>query len=509
MQLLPEQIAKALANESFHSRRVVVAIFLFVNVVMVTAGLLWPKSYTASTSILVDERTIIQPLMQGAAVATDALDRSKNAREIIFGRKIMDVVLEYGGWLKTNPSVEERELLSETIKKQTIITTVGKNILRIDYKDFDPERTFRVTEKFAELFMQESITAKAAESRAAFAFIEQQTQEYQDKLTRTEGELKELRSSNLDATANEGQLATKLNDIRARIEATTQELREAEVKEASLGRQVSGEAESTADMFRETQYRARIGELESKLDTLRLSYLDTHPDIAQVKQQIQALTDNLNGERARREQASRSGKANESVVSNPVYQQLRREQSQNQSQVDALTARLSELQRQLQTEVGRGKRIHSEDARLAELTRDYQINRDIYQDLLRRRENARVSMNMDRERQGLSFKIQEPASLPLAPTGFRFWHFVVAGMVLGILIPMGLLVARLQFDPRIRVGSEIAAAYKPPIMAVVPHLWSPAELKSLRYEFVLLTLVVLGTVGMSAGASVLRLMKVL
>lgn len=509
MQLLPEQIAKALVNESFQSRRMVVAIFVVVNLVLLVAGLLWPKSYTASTSILVDERTIIQPLMQGAAVATDALDRSKNAREIIFGRKIMDTVLEYGGWLKANPSVEERELLIETIKKQTSIIPVGKNILKIEYKDFDPERAFRVTEKMAELFMQESITAKAAESRAAFAFIEQQTQEYQDKLTNTEKELKELRSSNLDATVNEGQLATKLNEIRSRIEATTQELREAEVREGSLERQVSGEAESTADVFRETQYQTRIGELESKLDTLRLSYLDTHPDIIQVKQQIQALTDNLKSERSRREQATRSGKANESVVSNPVYQQLRREQSQNQSQIDALTARLGELQRQLQTEVGRGKRIHSDDARLAELTRDYQINRDIYQDLLRRRENARVSMNMDRERQGLTFKIQEPASLPLAPTGFRFWHFVAAGLLLGVLLPLGFLAGRLQFDPRVRVGSEIAAAYKVPIVAVVPHLWSPAELKSLRAELVLLSLLVVGTVGVSAGASVLRLMKVL
>src|SRR5215467_10265199 len=193
MQLLPEQIAKALVNEAFYSRRAFVAIFVVVNAVMLPLGLMWPKVYTASTSILVDERTIIQPLMQGAAVATDAMERSKNAREIIFGRKIMDIILDYGGWLKANPNDEERELLIEAIKKRTTITPVGKNILRIEYRDDDPARAFRVTEKVAELFMQESITAKAAESRAAFAFIDEQTQEYQDKLTRAEQELKELR----------------------------------------------------------------------------------------------------------------------------------------------------------------------------------------------------------------------------------------------------------------------------------------------------------------------------
>jgi polysaccharide chain length determinant protein (PEP-CTERM system associated) len=512
MQLLPEQIAKVLIAESFHSRRMVVGIFVIVNAAALTTGLTWPKGYTASTSILVDERTIIQPLMAGAAVATDALDRSKNAREVIFGRKIMDLVLDYGGWLKDTPSIEERERLIEQIKMRTYIVTVGKNILRIEYRDDDPQRAFRVTEKFAELFMQESIAAKAAESRAAFDFIEKQTQEYQDKLTRTEQELKELRSATLDARPGmEGEVTTRLNDLYKRIDAATQELREAEVKEASLERQVSGEAESTVEISREGQYRARIGELQSKLDTLRLSYQDTYPDIVQVKQQIQDLKDGMNAERTRREQAKGSARSepDEATVSNPIYQQLRRERSQNQASIDALTVRIEELQRQLQDEISRGKRMHTGDARLAELTRDYQINRDIYQDLLRRRENARVSMNMDSDRQGLTFKIQEPVTLPQSPAGPRFLYFVVGGILLGVLIPLGLVYARLQLDPRIRVGSEIAVAHKLPIVTVVPHLWSPTELKGLRLELVLLTLVVVATIAGSAAVSTMRFIKVL
>ena len=511
MYLLPEQIPKALLNESFHSRRLVVGIFIIVTLAMLAAGLQWPKGYTASTSILVDERNVIQPLMAGAAVATDAMDRSKNAREVIFGRKIMDSVLEDGGWAKDRPSVTERENIIEGIKKRTTIALVGKNILRIEYRDIDPQRAFRVTEKFGELYIRESIEAKAAESAAAFGFIDKQTQEYESKLTRTDRELKDLRSSNLDSASNDIEVNTKLNDIYKRIDASMQELREAEVKEASLARQISGEVESSAAMARDAQFRARIGELQSKLDTLRLSYLDTYPDIVQVKLQIQELTDRLNAERTRREQTKSSARAepDESAVNNPVYQQLRREHSQTQGTVAALNARIEDLQRQLQNEVGRGKRMHNSDARLSELTRDYQINRDIYQDLLRRRENARVSMNMDREHQGLTFKIQEPATLPQSPVGPQFVHFAGAGLVLGILIPIGLLFVRLQLDPRVRVGSSITLARKVPIMAVVPHMWSQGELKGLRSEFVLMSLAVVATIAVAGALAAMRFMKVL
>src|SRR5258708_33261691 len=292
----------------------------------------------------------------------------------------MDLVLENGGCVKTQPSVEEREFIIDEIKKRTVISTVGKNILRIEYRDVDPERAFRVTGKLAELYMQESIAAKAAESGAAFAFIEKQTQEYQDKLTRTEQELKELRSSTLDVRAGEGEVTTRLNDLYKRIDNTMQELREAEITGASLERQVSGEAESTAAISREGQYRARIADLQSKLDTLRLSYRDTHPDVVQVKQQIQDLTEGINAERARREQLKGSGRSepDEAVVNNPIYQQLRREQSQTQGTIEALQARIAQFQRQLQTEEGRGKPLHRGDARLAHPTRHHQNKHDKY-----------------------------------------------------------------------------------------------------------------------------------
>jgi len=511
MQMYPEQIAKALVNESFNSRRFVVGAFVVVNVAMLIAGLLWPKGYTASTSIFIDDKNIIQPLMQGAAVATEVADRARNAREIIFGHKIMDRVLDHGGWMAKNPSPEELERIVAGIKKRTKISSVGKSIFKIEYRDDNPERTFRTTQKFAELFIQESIAAKAAESRAAFDFIEQQAQEYYQKLTKAELELKQLRSSNLDARAgSDAELSVRLKELQLLIARTTQELREAEIMRASLEQQAASEAERTAEFMREGQYRARMTELQSKLDTLRLSYLDTHPDIIHIKHQIENLNERIKAEREQGDgKRTDRVRAEAAVVNNPVYQQLRRGLAQNEATIQALKARIAEGQRELQREVSRGKALHSSDARLAELTRDYQGNRDIYQDLMRRRENARVSMNLDSERQGLTLKIQEPAVLPVGPTGLRFLHFVIGGLLLGILIPVALVYARLELDPRIRVGEAIAKAHKVPVVVVVPHLWSKTELKGLRWEFQILAVAVGATLMLSATLSVLRAVKVL
>jgi len=75
---------------------------------MLIAGLLWPKSYTGSTSIVVDEKSIMEPLMKGAAVATETADRNRNAREVILGRRILGQVLERAGWLADHPTALEQ-----------------------------------------------------------------------------------------------------------------------------------------------------------------------------------------------------------------------------------------------------------------------------------------------------------------------------------------------------------------------------------------------------------------
>lgn len=512
MQMYTEQLARALLNELFHSRRLVVLLFVALSAAALGLGLIWPKSFTASTSILVDDRNIVQPLMQGTAVTTEISDRGRNAREVIYGRKIMDQILEYGGWLANHPTAEERERLIEEIKKRTAITPIGRNIIKIDYRDSNANRALRTTQKFAELFIQESIVAKAAESSAAFDFIDKQAQEYQDKLTRTEEQLAQLRSANLEARAGtESEVTARISELQRRIESSTQDLQEGEIKVAALEKQVSGEVEVTTAATREGQFRVRLAELQARLDTLRLSYLDTYPDIVQVKQQIHDLTEGINAERERREQNRRSGVAesDQAALNNPVYQQLRRELSQAKLTVEALKGRIADSQQRLQQEMGRGRLLHMGDARLAEVTRDYQVNRDIFQDLLRRRENARVSMNLDVERQGPTLKIQEPATLPLAPSGLNFWQFVAGGIVLGVLIPLGLLIVRLNLDPRIRMASAISSQHKVAVVAVVPHMWAPKELKNLRLEIMALLLAVGGTVAMSALVSVLRVLKVL
>jgi polysaccharide chain length determinant protein (PEP-CTERM system associated) len=516
MQIPFEQFLRVLWYEAFRYRWLLVAGFLLINAVAIAAGLWWPPSYVSSTTILVEQKNIIQPLMKGTAVAGDIQDQAKIAREIIFSRKVMTKTLQHIGLLQQGQSNVEQERIIDAGKDRTKILNVGPNLIRIEYHDRKPERAYEATRTFAELFIAESLNTQAKESQAAYDFIDSQVQEYHDKLTHAEQALKEFRSANVDARpGTSAEVSKRVGGLEDEIEKTSLELKEARIQEESIEKQLSGEASITVSLTRESQYTERIVDLQSQLETLRLTYHDTYPDIVRIKHQIEDLKEALAKVRKKREEARKAAKeghrvlVDENIRVNPIYQRLKQQLFETRTKIQTLNTRLADAQGRLKTERNRAARVSAGEALLAELTRDYEVNRDIYQDLLRRRENARVSRNLDRDKQQLTLRVQEPAILPVEPSGLRLLYVVLAGGVLSIAIPLGILLGAIQFDPRIRLETVISKRLKLPVMTVVPQLWSPKRRRSLRHQ--LQWIVGMGTIGVAALGvfGILRMMEVL
>jgi len=180
------------------------------------------------------------------------------------------------------------------------------------------------------------------------------------------------------------------------------------------------------------------------------------------------------------------------VTFNPAYQQIKTQLASTRASTAAAAARMSASESMLQSELQRSTRIANSENVTAELTRDYNVNRDVYQDLLKRRENARVSMNLDAEQRGLNFLIQNPAVMPLTPSGLRFMHFGLAGIALSIAIPLGLLIALVWFDPRVRSTWQIEHAIGVPVLATIPFYPTPRDRRRDHMRNMIVTLIVLG-----------------
>lgn len=501
---------RLLLQDTVRHRAFVAVCFVVIATTTLVVGLNWPKIYVSSTTIFVEEENILGPLMQGAAVQTEVRDRSSIARDMVFGRKLMFQLLERLGLLDTLPAPIAQEKAIEDIKSRTAVTG-RNNLIRIEYQDKDPQMAFEVTRTLADLFIGESLADKARESQAAYDFIDQQVSEYKEKLLHSEEELKKFRSENIDARPGTmGEISRLSTELYVRLDEIEQELREARIKRRSLIQQLSGEAEAATSFSRSEQIRTRVADLQTQLDSLLLSYHETYPDIVHIKAQIADLRRAAEREK-QMEAAQQTGDASSSTYSvderllaNPLYQELQRALYNTDTLIETLDARYEQAKATLDDQAARSKRVEEFEAKLAELTRDYEVNKEIYTDLTRRRESARVSMNLDRERKGLTLRVDEPAYFPHQPSGLRFLHFAIAAPLAGLIVPLGILLALRQIDPRIRMASALAQRTDVILLGTIPHLATPQEARH-EYRFsISLALFLLAAVSVMVAIAFMR-----
>lgn len=470
------------AFEEWRRRPVLLAtVFTLIALAALVFGLLLPKKYNSQTTILVEESNIIKPLMEGRAVPTSVVSRAAITREVAFSRKVMNDILKTGGWMDKNPTPLQQDQIIEMITSRTIISNPRDNLIRVSYTDTDAARAHAVTKRFADLIIQESLATKERESRDAYDFIDSQVRAYHKKLTDAESKLEAYRKSNPDARPGiDGDVNSRIGELRRMVDTSRMELMDLNSQGNALDSQLSGENEINVVQTRSGQLLARMAELETEHDRLLMNYTEQHPDVVRVQHQIRDLEDELRREDARQQARKTAGTAapaadatgtalGGSASFNPLYGELKSKIAENRRQAAAVSSRIATSQSLLDQELARSRHIAASESTMAELSRDYEVNRDLYQDLLKRRENARVSMSLDAEQRGLSFRVQEPASYPLRGVGLRLVHVASAGLGAAALAPLVLLFGFVRLDPRVRSPFQIETAAGLPVLGAVPR----------------------------------------
>ena len=495
--MLHEHIVRMMLAEIFARRIFVLILFVIISLACLYLGTIWPKNYTSSSIIQIDNTNILQPLMRGAAETTDTIDKVANAREIIFGEKIMDQLLQTTDLIEDDSNEVEVERFKRSIKQNITVSGIGDNLLKIAYWSNDSDKSYLIVKNLAELFIAEGEQAKVNESQSAFSFIEKQVNEYLQKLTDIEEGLKDFRSKFPEMRPElEQQVATRITKLQEEIEEARLLLSEANTRKASMTKQLSGEAAILISQSRESQHRQKVMDLTASLSALRLEYKETYPDIVSLKQQIsetnRIMLEEIDSRNRFKEEYEKTGRIymDDLTLNNPLFQQLRSNLSTIEIEIVTLTTRIKELDYLLGLEYEKSKMIQRGVVMRSNLTRNYSVNQEIYQDLLRRLESARVSRNLDLDQKGLTYKLLEPAKAALLPTGMRFIHFLMMGIGLGVLVPIGLIYLLIELDTRVRFAKTIEDEMGIPVLAEIDDITNSSDSAEIARSLMLISIVV-------------------
>lgn len=479
--------------------------FVGICALAVTLGFAWPTSYASSVTLYVEEKNIIDPLMKGRAVRAEVTGLVRNAREVIYKRSLMLDALDGTDRLENATAAEKENLIAE-MRSRTTVSDPGENLIRIEYRDGDPQSVHDITQRMGQLFIERMLASKQQESEAAYEFIDSQVKRYDRELERIQAKLKEIRKEHPMAEPGAlDELNRRQVELRGQIDNLEQTIREAEIREQSLREQLSGEADAGAAVTRAQQYRSRIAELRERLEELRLQYHESYPDIVEIKQQIENLQQRLRDAQSSEDSAEPGPGGAEPWQSNPVYQELQQKLYDVRTKLQTLRSRLDHVRQELQASRQKSSRLQDIQGRIDSLRRDYDVTRDMYEDLLRRRENARVSKDLDSEQKGLTIRVQEPAFVPHRPAGLQLLHFAVGGGFLAAAVPLSLLLLLLNLDSRVRHPDHFPAEAREVLLGTIARSISPGERRRAWLGLTLAAVVVLATLAALAGLAWLDL----
>ncbi|RJP77237.1 MAG: protein GumC [Desulfobacteraceae bacterium] len=434
-------------------------------------ALFFPKSYEASTLILIEVQRVPTDYVR-SIVSSDLDARINTISQQILSRTNLEKVIT-----RLNLFSDEKYknmLLTDKIeimrrKIQISVTRGGGGHARepdsftITYSGKSPEDVMNVVNTLASHFIDENLKVREEQASGTSSFLEGELFSMRKKLEEVEetmkdyrrkfmGELPEQLESNLRILdrLQEQQLdrQTRLSDAKNRLSILTSNIASSQVS-------ALGSSEGTTD----------INQLNEQLNALMTKYTDRHPDVIRLKKTIASL-------KARMDQAE----GGEKVVAGTMSLADRQALLEINQELNSLKNEISDLQSQINQYKIRVENTPKREQELMSLQRDYTNIQESYSSLLRRKLEAEIAVNMEKKQQGERFRILDYARLPEKPASPDMRKLFIIVTVAGIGLGCGIIFLMEHLDTSFRQSSQIESFLGIPVIAEIPSIQYPEDL---------------------------------
>ena len=461
-----------------------------------------PDDYQASARIYVDTQNVLKPLMAGMTISPDLQQQvSIMSRTLISRPNVERVVRMVDLDIKARDVRDQEKLVKGLMDNIKLGTTGRDNLFTIHYNNQDPRLAKDVVQSLLTIFVEGGLGDKRQDSSSAIRFIDEQIQSYEEKLIVGENNLKAFKQKNIGMMPQQGtdyyaQLSSAVEDLNK----TRLELREAEHARDAIKRQITGDEpvlmvdqDDSASSIVNVELDSRIEVLNKNLDTLRLNFTELHPDIISAKRLIAQLE-----ERKKEDAKLIKHSVDPGKNYSPMLQQLNVALAEAEADVASMRARVEEYTSRYDRLKSLSNAVPQVEAELAQLNRDYQVNKSNYEKLLERRESAKISGELGSATDLMSFRIIDPptvSDVPVGPDRSKLFSIIFLG---SLLAGMGVAFVISQIRPTFHSQASLREITGRPILGSIPMIWTDQEKikrKKRLYAFGLSLLSLLGLYG--------------
>lgn len=447
---------------------------------------LTPDRFEANARVFVDTRSILRPLLEGLAINPDVASGLDLVRAALLSRPNIEKVARESNLDLGAKTAEEKDRLVRSIQERITIQAVdaratarpGEGLFRIGFQDQERNKSIEVVQTLLTAFVEDALGEKRAGQETAQRFLEEQIAGHERRLSEAEARLAEFKKDNVGMMPDtRGDYFARLQEASGSLDTLRTSLAVAESRRAEIQRQLTGEEpflfgfdagpETSTATGAAGDLTYRIQQLEKTLDELSLRYTEKHPEVISTRATLEEVRRRHAEELARVKAGGRAtGSLASSLKTNPIYQNLEIELNRTQIRVAELRQELAEAQARVGGLRRRVDTVPEVEAELARLNRDYEVTRQRYLELVKRRETASMSEEADRTGT-VKFQVIDPPAADFRPVAPNRPFLLVSVLLLGLTAGAGVTYLLNLVRPAFHSLRSLAEVTGVPVLAAV------------------------------------------
>jgi len=447
-------------------------------------GVLAPKNYQTSTTILFQEAAQQNPFLEDLSIATNLKARMDSLNALLHSRHILASVAWKMELLQKSMGQKEKAIVIGELSKSLNARLVGDNLIKITYNAPQRENMVEMLSLVSMRFVERVLAPQRSSIIQSESFLANELEQRRKNLEKAETALAEYKNKFASElpTLHSANVA-RLSQLKTHAATRRIELQGAKAAQKSLA-------------IRLSQTNPVIGKIEesivnilAELSQLRARYTDNHSRVQSVLAHLHSLEkerhrilsssqqidpDNLDPMQLERLWAiattarTGTGTNNQQQSSHLLLiSQLERLQ-QADDQIQRLSKEVISLDQEIRKLEKQVNGYGQHERSLNQLKRDIQVRLKIFQNLAERHELARVTGSLGKTEESERVKLIDPPFEPLGPNNMPLVMFVLAGLFSGVGLGIGLAVIAELLDTSIRRQNTLSQMLNTQILARIP-----------------------------------------
>ena len=464
-------------------------LWLLVSVIFGTlAGfgltLVLPAKYTSSTLVLVEQPKVPENIVKSSL--NDPLgQRLATMQEQILSRtRLVPLIERFNLYPAEQRKKVPMEELVAQMRKSIAVTPIKPTAgskpdallpgFTIAFTAEDPKIAQGICQEITSMFIEENLKVREQRAQGTTDFLVKQLEEAKRDLDQQDAKMADFkRRYSGELPGQEGGNTNVLMTLNSQLEAATSTLNRTQqdkaFSESLLAQQVAAWEASQAGSNPVT-IDQQLATLEAQLVTLEGRYTPDHPDVIKARADVAQLKKKR--DEANKALGTKTGDASQkaNLSEPPQILNLRTQIHQYKQTIEEKTRDQQRLQQQINIYQARVQGSPMVEEQYKELTRDYTISLNKYDELLQKKNSSEMATDLERRMQGEQFKVMDAPNLPEEASFPNPVYFTLGGLAGGLALGFGLM-GMLEFkDKAIRNERDIEFFLELPTLALLPAI---------------------------------------